>query len=230
MHVAGFGTIPEVAKVTSPHLSIVVVSRNDDHGGATLERMQQFVDTLVFQCRKFDLKAELVLVEWNPPADRKPLRSALQWPSDPGPLGIRIVTVPNEIHARYKHGDRLPLYQMIGKNVGIRRARGEFILATNIDIIFDDETVKYLRDHLEHGVLLRADRFDVPGSIPPGTIEDKLSYWRRNIFNVYTRFGIFDVRTSRFVYFGSWMDVDGSHREIEYRADLECLLLSAIPG
>jgi deazaflavin-dependent oxidoreductase (nitroreductase family) len=52
-----------MTKVTSPHLSIVVVSRNDDHGGSMLERMQQFVDTLAFQCRKFDLKAELVLVE-----------------------------------------------------------------------------------------------------------------------------------------------------------------------
>ncbi len=212
-----------MTKVTSPHLSIVVVSRNDDHGGSMLERMQQFVDTLAFQCRKFDLSAELVFIEWNPPSDRRPLRSVLQWPSEPGPLSIRIVTVPNEIHSRYKHGDRLPLYQMIGKNVGIRRARGEFILATNVDIIFDDETVIYLRDKLQHGVLLRADRFDVPGPIPPGSMEDKLSFWRRNVFHVYTRFGIFDVKSGRFVDFGNFLDVDGSDRAIEYWADLECL-------
>ena len=28
---------------------------------------------------------------------------------------------------------------MIAKNVGIRRARGEFVLATNIDILFSSE-------------------------------------------------------------------------------------------
>jgi len=31
------------------------------------------------------------------------------------------------------------LYQMIAKNAGIRRARGEYVLATNIDILFSSE-------------------------------------------------------------------------------------------
>jgi len=208
---------------SNPHLSIVAVSRNDDHGGALIERMQQFVDTLDYQCRKFALDAELVMVEWNPPSDRPPLRAALQWPSKTGPLAIRIITVPGEIHARYEHGDRLPLYQMIGKNAGIRRARGEFVLATNIDIMFDDNTVRYLRDKLEHGVLLRADRFDVPASIPAGSIEEKLSFWRQNIFQANTRFGILDVKARRFLHFSHLLHVDGSGRKVEYEADLECL-------
>ena len=53
--------------------------------------------------------------------------------------------MPSELHARYPHGDALPLYQMIAKNVGIRRARGQFVLATNIDILFSNELASISR-------------------------------------------------------------------------------------
>jgi hypothetical protein len=206
-----------------PHLSIVVVSRNDDHGGNPLERMQQFVDAWEFHCIRLGLHAELIVVEWNPPSGRARLSSVLQWSGDNGPLDVRIITVPPEVHARYAHGDRLPLYQMIGKNVGIRRARGQFILATNIDVVVDDLTVRYLRDNLEPGVLLRADRFDVPSTIPAGTIEERLAYWRQNVFHVYTRLGIFDVATGVFREFGPSLDVDGGDGRVFSQADLEYL-------
>ena len=67
---------------------------------------------------------------------RPPLGEAVRWPADTGPCQVRIVTVLVQLHRRYGHAAALPLYQMIAKNVGIRRARGEFILATNIDILF----------------------------------------------------------------------------------------------
>jgi S-adenosylmethionine hydrolase len=83
-----------------------------------------------------NLSSELIIVEWNPPAGRDRLAKALRWPSDTGPCEVRIIEVPPEVHARYRQAAALPLYQMIAKNVGIRRARGEFILSTNIDIVF----------------------------------------------------------------------------------------------
>jgi hypothetical protein len=207
----------------TPHLSIVAVSRNDDHGGSLLARMQHFVDALAYQCARFRLRAELLLVEWNPPVDRPPLKLAIQWPARPHPLSIRIVTVPAHIHARFEHGDRLSLFQMIGKNVGIRRARGEFILATNIDIIFGDQTIKYLRDRLCHRVLLRADRFDVPSSTPPESIEDRLLFWENRVFHVYTRFGVFDVNACRFVTSNWPFDVDGGDIAPDYGAFVDQL-------
>jgi hypothetical protein len=48
----------------------------------------------------------------------------LRWPVDLGRCEVRFIEVPPELHARYAHGAALPLYQMIAKNVGIRRARG----------------------------------------------------------------------------------------------------------
>ena len=105
----------------NPALSIVATSRNDDHGGNLLGRMQTFVDGFAEQCRRHDLAAELVLVEWNPLPDRPSLAEALRWPQGGGPFSSRIIQVPPELHARLANADRLPLFQMVAKNVGVRR-------------------------------------------------------------------------------------------------------------
>ena len=144
------------------HLSVVATSRNDDHGGHLLNRMQQFIDGFVIQCKRHRLNAELILVEWNPPPDRKSLAEALRFPADKGPCAIRIITVSPQLHATLQQADRLPLFQMIAKNVGIRRAYGRYVLATNIDILFSDETIKFIRQKLKPGRLYRVDRADVP--------------------------------------------------------------------
>lgn len=191
---------PEQRPRTPPHLSVVAVSRNDNHGGDLQGRMQHFVDGFIAQCRKHDLSAELILVEWNPPLERPPLEAALKWPADFGPASVRIVTVPPALHASLPHAAALPLFQMIGKNVGIRRARGRFVLATNIDILFDDATVRYLRDRLTPGTMLRADRYDVPGDLAENMPFDRaLAECRGRWFQVHTRLGTLDADRRRLV-------------------------------
>ena len=49
---------------------------------------------------------------------------------------VRIITVPSHLHQQLRYSEHLPLFQMIAKNVGIQRARGEFVLVTNIDVLF----------------------------------------------------------------------------------------------
>ena len=121
----------------TPFLSIVVASRNDDHGGGLLGRMQTFVDALAAQVERHGLDVELVVVEWNPPPGRPGLSDAISWPSSEA-LPTRIVCVPPEMHARIENARILPFHQMIAKNVGLRRARGTFALATNVDVVLSD--------------------------------------------------------------------------------------------
>lgn len=170
---------------TAIHLSVVATSRNDNHGGSLTRRMQHFVDGFVAQCKRHHLRAELIIVEWNPPEDRKPLAEELKWPEHLGPCEIRIITVPPEIHRTFRHHEKLPLFQMIAKNVGIRRARGKFILATNIDILFSDEVVRLMRDSLRSGRLYRAPRCDVPQAVPLSpSFDDVLTYCDREMFRI----------------------------------------------
>ena len=59
-------------KDENPYLSIVICSRNDNHGGNMLRRMQVSISGLLEQLEKHRIESELILVDWNPPAD-KPL-------------------------------------------------------------------------------------------------------------------------------------------------------------
>ena len=133
-------------EVEKPYLSVVVTTRNDDHGGSQISRTQTFFNALVAQCNRHRIPTELIFVEWNPPADRPPLADALRWPENREFCQVRILRVPPSIHARYQYGEALPLYQMIAKNAGIRRARGEYVLATNIDILFSDDLMRHIAD------------------------------------------------------------------------------------
>lgn len=183
-----------------PYLSVVATARNDDHGGNPLHRMQLFVNGVIAQCDRHQLPAELVLVEWNPPADRPRLAEVLDWPANDGWCEVRIIEVPPELHARLDYSDRLPLFQMIGKNVGIRRARGEFIVATNIDIIFSDELMRFLAQRgLRRGYVYRLDRFDVPADLELSwPIERQLEFCRESVLRVNRREGTLDVRSGDF--------------------------------
>jgi hypothetical protein len=143
-----------------PQLSVVATSRNDDHGGNLLARMQLFIEGLADQAERFGLQLELILVEWNPPADRPPLVEALHWPST-DLFRPQVITVPAEVHRTLEHAGELPLFQMIGKNVGIRRSTAPFILATNIDILLSDELFTFLQTSLKPNKMYRVDRHDV---------------------------------------------------------------------
>jgi hypothetical protein len=178
---------------SDPYLSIVVTSRNDDHGGDLLRRTQTFVNCLIAQCKRHGVAAELIFAEWNPPAGRPPLSQALQWPADLGPCRVRFIEVPAAIHDRYKNAATLPLYQMIGKNVGIRRARAPFILATNIDILFSDELMRFIAARrLQSGHMYRIDRHDVRSDVPvDAPPEEQIEYCKNNLLRIHATEGTF---------------------------------------
>ena len=113
---------PGTSDPIEPYLSVVVTTRNDDHGGDPLKRLQALVTSFDAQCRRYRLSAELIVVEWNPPADRPVMRSLLRLPV-PAFCAYRFIAVPPDVHQRLQYADVLPLFQMIAKNVGIRRAR-----------------------------------------------------------------------------------------------------------
>lgn len=186
----------EMAAEERPYLSLVVTTRNDDHGGGLLARTQAFVSGWIEQARRFGISSELIIVEWNPPTDRPRLVEVLRWPEDFGPCQVRFLEVPAELHQRYVHSDALPLYQMIAKNVGIRRARGRFVLATNIDILFSSELATFFAGRtLQPNRMYRIDRHDAMSGIPEGRpVEEQLEYCRSHLIRVNRREGSFPVQ------------------------------------
>lgn len=181
--------------MSEPYLSVVVAARNDNHGGDMLGRMQAFLDCWIVQSQRYNLSSEIVIVEWNPPADRPPLKRDLRWPADSTPCEIRFVEVPREIHERFAHAAAIPLHQMIAKNVGIRRARGQFVLVTNLDIIFSPAMMQFLaKCRLELGTMYRMDRLDIANDLPKdGGVDDVLAFCESHVLRVFAREGGFSL-------------------------------------
>ncbi len=156
--------------------------------------MQIFVTGLAAQAERFCVPLELIMVEWNPPPEKPGLAEALTWPSTEWVVS-RIIQVPAELHRQYKHSEGLPLYQMIAKNVGIRRSRGEFVLATNIDLLFSDELFEFLADRrLITGKMYRVDRWDADENVPlEATINEQLAYCATHLLRINGRGESFPV-------------------------------------
>jgi len=167
----------------NPRISFVVASRNDNHGGDMLKRMRIFTKGLLYQCKKFKLRAEVVFVEWNPEPGKDLLHQILPGPKPDDYLTIRYVVVPNQIHHELKYSDRIPLFQMIAKNVGIRRAQAPFVVCTNVDLLFSDKLMKFLSgNNLENDNYYRANRCDIPREIDSSMpVNDMLAYSKKNI-------------------------------------------------
>lgn len=142
-------------------ISFVIAARNDDYGDNFLNRMETFLRILISLTNKYKSNFELVIVEYNPPKDHELLSQALKI-KDNHYLPVRFISVPMEFHKNVSHGFKNPLFEFLGKNIGIRRARGEYILTMNPDIIFSDELIKFLTQNpLDKGNFYRVDRHDV---------------------------------------------------------------------
>lgn len=181
----------------SPYVSIVATTRNDNHGGDLLKRTTAFVNGVYDQAKKWNLPVELIIVEWNPPEGEQLLKEVLPKPDEKSPVKLKYIIVPNSIHNTYKNGDSIPLYQMIAKNVGIKRATGEFILCTNIDILFSDGCFAFLSEKkLEKGKYYRTNRCDIPKQVMnfPG-LSERLKYGESNIIKRLGKTQGFEVLT-----------------------------------
>ncbi len=182
---------------TDCRVSFVVTSRNDDHGGDMLRRFRIFAEGLLNLANRYRLSGELIVVEWNPPPGPQ-LHDVLNLRTRSDTFSVRFIEVPPEAHTEIRNSDVIPLFQMIAKNVGIRRARGKFVVATNPDLIFSDALISFLATgELRRDVMYRIDRYDVPGGIPEdASLDEQLAWCAANVLRVHRKRGSFAVRPS----------------------------------
>lgn len=166
-------------------VSVVMPGRNDGHGGDFLRRLRIAIDTIDKLAGKTGTSIEVVLVEWNPPTDRPSLTEVLEPPTS-DQCEVRIVTVSEDYHERFPNSDRTPLFQEIAKNVGVRRATGRAVLATNADIVLNEEMMRFIgSSEIASGAFYRASRHDVDAEIPlETTVYERLEFCRRNVAEI----------------------------------------------
>ena len=149
--------------MSRPFLSVVVATRNDQHGGDPNARLRLAIEHFRYWADRAGLSAEYLVVDWNPPAQKANMAEVIQrWNLPASRVRVRILEVPRQYHQALGGPEALEFYQMIAKNVGIRRAAGEYILASNIDILFSPAILRVLtRQNLSPGRMYRSDRLDL---------------------------------------------------------------------
>ena len=147
----------------SVRLSIVLTGRNDDYGGPFAPR---FFRVLAFNLEELTARkipVEVQLVEWSPIPDRPLLAERLL---DTLPARWHELVTTYVVDPRYQEllslNPRLQYLEYFAKNVGIRRARGRFVLATNTDILLSRQLLERLAtDSLVQGRIYRTNRIDL---------------------------------------------------------------------
>jgi hypothetical protein len=102
----------------------------------------------------------VIFVEWCPLAGAPPLAEAL-----PRGVSVRVITVPADIATgRFKNANAIALWIFTAKNVGIRRARAPFVLATNPDVLYTGALFGSIsKKALDANSFYRTSRYDVIG-------------------------------------------------------------------
>ena len=115
-------------------LSIVVVGRNDNYGGDFSLRLKTTFD---WNLSLFP-NAELIYVEWNPIKENE---SDCHWITEAYP-NAKCFIVPNEIHKTLITTKNFPILEYFAKNVGIRKASGDWIILVNADVLIGPDFIQ----------------------------------------------------------------------------------------
>lgn len=170
-----------------PYLSVVVVSRNDDHGNKLFCRMRACLDGLIYQLEKYRIPSELILVEWIPPVGKPFIKDVLPWPQNTKYCNIRVILVPEDRLTNYEWTETYAIRDLTPWNVGIKRAKGEFILSTVTDVLISDEMMQFFSKRTLQDRLYRVDRCDVNRDVLNIADPDKrLGYCNDNVVDKHT--------------------------------------------
>jgi hypothetical protein len=154
--------ISKVTDTDAPYLSVVLSGRNDEAMGDFTGRVQAFIDHFSIAAWAMNLSAEIIIVEWNPPALRPLLAHILKSGAPHNRLPVFVASVSPDTHGRLSKASSTEFFEYAAKNVGIRLARGSWILVANPDSLFTLPMLRFLSlRRLAPGHFYRAHRDNI---------------------------------------------------------------------
>ena len=151
---------------TTPYISFVTWGRNDGYTDDYLERTTRALTVLVRQLDEAALDSEIIVSEWNPPPGRPLLVDSLDLPRTSPHVAIRGIVSDPCHHERFRGAHERGMHSGEAWNVGIRRARGQYILPKASDTFLSTEVIaRIAKRDLEIDAMYRVDRYDVV--VPP---------------------------------------------------------------
>jgi glycosyltransferase involved in cell wall biosynthesis len=139
-----------------PMLSVIVSGRNDEYAGNFRERLLTCWKLNSTQLNDREISHEWIFVEWNP-LDEDYLSYEL------AKLGFTCYVIDPAIHEEICTHPQMTFMQFFAKNVGIRRARTDWVLVTNPDCLLGPQAVHSMQwKQVQNNTIYRAERRDLP--------------------------------------------------------------------
>jgi len=108
-------------------ISAVITGRNDNYGGHLIERATYCINTML---ETFD---EVIYVDWNTESGKKTLTDEIKIKDS---RKLKTITIHPELVKKILNGRKASkMCEVLARNIGIRQAKGDLIVSTNIDII-----------------------------------------------------------------------------------------------
>ena len=148
------------------YLSIVVTGRNDNFSNGFEKRAQIYLDRINEALEKVPLAdIEILFVDYATDIHKYNLLDKVLTFGKNLIGKIQFIIIPQTTHykliKRFNTSQHIPFLEYIAKNIGIRRAKGKFVLTTNPDDLLSDEFFDLVAARQFNAALLyRASRFD----------------------------------------------------------------------
>ncbi len=200
----------------SPFLSIVFCGRNDNYGGDFTARLRRAVLHYARQINRVKLPAELIFVNYNPLPENTSITQLFDWPTSPY-LQIKIITVDHKTHASFIDESirkTYPVFEFLAKNIGVRRAKGKFVLSTNADILPSEKLFDFFSSKLlKKNIIYRCNRLDFKAETVADFINE--NEIKNRVFIAYLQGGTFvkylPLSTDK------WLDICHSYNRFRKR-------------
>jgi hypothetical protein len=155
-----------------PYVSFVSYFRNDGYTSDFDLRVKRATRFLVRQLQRAELDSEVILVEWNPPADRPLIIETLGPLPERDCVQVRGIVVGKEHHAPFLGSDASSMNPAAAANAGLQRAEGRFVTPKAADSYFSKEIIATIaRRDLHANALYRCDRCDV--TLSPRDLQER---------------------------------------------------------
>lgn len=133
--------------------TVVIPTRNDNYGMFLAERAMQCLNCMV---EVFD---EVILVDWNSPHDLPMFNQIQNYVQPTGK--IRSIVVDRNFVKQNVPEDAQQCCEVLARNIGIRRAKGDWIVSSNIDVI----PTTFNTDSMNPQTMYTVAKLNVPESV-----------------------------------------------------------------
>jgi len=140
-------------------ITAVIISRNDNYGGHLNERATYAINSAI---NTYD---EVIYVDWNSPTHSLlwDIKDNLQLK---GNLKHFIITPEIASYLTNNNPDVQKCCEVLARNIGIRRATGDYIVSTNIDIIHPKrEDIESIINDSDNNTMITLSRREVTWDI-----------------------------------------------------------------